>query len=394
MYCKEIIMYNNKTVTALIAAGGSGNRMNSDIPKQFMLIEATPIIAKTLLAFQNDKLTDNIVIVSRPDDIEKIQEIIKTYKIEKVTDIVSGGKTRQLSIINGLNKVTSDIVLIHDAARPFVSQAQIDEVIKSVDKNKAAALGIPISDTLKLSNNGKIVKTIDRNGMYAIQTPQGFDTKLIKAAHENATKNNISVTDDCSVAEAMGIDVFIVNGSARNIKITNPDDIIIANAINRSEDKKMQIGMGYDVHKLCKDRDLILGGVKIDYELGLLGHSDADVLLHAIMDAMLGATALGDIGKHFPDTDEKYKDADSRKLLHHTKSLLNEIGASVNNIDATIIAQAPKLLPYIDAMRKNIADDLNLPLDKVSVKATTTEKLGFCGRGEGIAAEAICLIEM
>ena len=387
-------MYNNKTVTALIAAGGSGNRMNSDIPKQFMLIEATPIIAKTLLAFQNDKLTDNIVIVSRPDDIEKIQEIIKTYKIEKVTDIVSGGKTRQLSIINGLNKVTSDIVLIHDAARPFVSQAQIDEVIKSVDKNKAAALGIPISDTLKLSNNGKIVKTIDRNGMYAIQTPQGFDTKLIKAAHENATKNNISVTDDCSVAEAMGIDVFIVNGSARNIKITNPDDIIIANAINRSEDKKMQIGMGYDVHKLCKDRDLILGGVKIDYELGLLGHSDADVLLHAIMDAMLGATALGDIGKHFPDTDEKYKDADSRKLLHHTKSLLNEIGASVNNIDATIIAQAPKLLPYIDAMRKNIADDLNLPLDKVSVKATTTEKLGFCGRGEGIAAEAICLIEM
>lgn len=386
-------MFNNKSVTALIAAAGSGSRMKSDIPKQFLKIDNLPILIKTLDKFEKNIYVDDIIIVTRECDIQSVINLTKEYGITKLKAVVAGGDTRQASIINGLDNVTCDIVLIHDGARPFVTDTQITEVIKAVDNSKAATLGIPVTDTIKKANSNIITDTIDRSDLYSIQTPQGFDTELIKSAHKRAFEQGLTVTDDCSVVEAMNYPIKIVQGSPTNIKITTPDDLIIAGGITKTEEKKMRIGMGYDVHRLTADRKLILGGVDIPYELGLLGHSDADVLIHAIMDAMLGSVALGDIGKHFPDTDEKWRGADSRALLREVNNLLLEKHAKVINIDATVIAQKPKLEGYIQQMIKNIAEDLGLPIDCISIKATTTEKLGFCGRGEGIAAEAVCCVE-
>ena len=386
-------MFNNKSITALIAAAGSGSRMKSDIPKQFLKVDNLPILIKTLDKFEKNIYVDDIIIVTRECDIQNVINLTKEYSITKLKAVVAGGDTRQASIINGLDNVTCDIVLIHDGARPFVTDSQITEIIKAVDNSKAAALGIPVTDTIKKADGNTITDTIDRSDLYSIQTPQGFDTELIKSAHKRALELGLTVTDDCSVVEAMNCPIKIVQGSPTNIKITTPDDLIIAGGITKTEEKKMRIGMGYDVHRLTADRKLILGGVDIPYELGLLGHSDADVLIHAIMDAMLGSVALGDIGKHFPDTDEKWRGADSRALLRAVNNLLLEKHAKVINIDATVIAQKPKLAGYIPQMIENIAEDLGLPIDCISIKATTTEKLGFCGRGEGIAAEAVCCVE-
>lgn len=387
-------MMKDFKTTALIAAAGSGSRMGANIPKQFIKINNKPILIHTLEVFDTCPYIDHIVVISRKDDIDYIKSLLDENNIKKVSSIVAGGKTRQESVINGLNAVNDDIVLIHDGARPFVNHEQIKALIDEILVSSAASLGIPVTDTLKLSDNKTIVKTVDRANLFGIQTPQGFKTDLIKKAHKYAMDNSLSVTDDCSVCEAMGIDVKIIDGSPLNIKITTPDDLILAKAILAKEEKSMRVGMGYDVHKLVENRKLILGGIEIPYELGLLGHSDADVLLHAIMDALLGAAALGDIGKHFPDTDDKWKGADSKDLLAAVYNLLSKKGAKIINVDATVIAQKPKLASYIPEMVKTVAEILNLSTDAVNIKATTTEKLGFCGRGEGIAAEAICSIEM
>ncbi len=387
-------MMKDLKITALIASAGSGSRMGANIPKQFINIKNKPVLMHTLDVFDTCPEIDDIVIISRTDDIDYIKELLQKYNIKKVSDIVSGGDTRQKSVINGLNRVNGEIVLIHDGARPFVTHKQIRALIDEIKLSSAASLGIPVTDTLKLSNNSTIVKTVDRENLYAIQTPQGFKTDLIKKAHKYALENSLSVTDDCSVCEAMGVDVKIVTGSPLNIKITTPDDLVLAEGILNREEKSMRVGMGYDVHKLVENRKLILGGIEIPYELGLLGHSDADVLLHAIMDALLGAAALGDIGKHFPDTDNKWKGADSKDLFAAVYELITKKGAKIINIDATVIAQRPKLAGYIPEMVKTVAEILNLDIDAVNIKATTTEKLGFCGRGEGIAAEAICSIEI
>lgn len=382
------------SVSVLIAAAGCGSRMKSAVPKQFLTVANIPILALTLIVFEQNRDIDEIVVVTRASDISLVTELAKEYKISKLTHIIEGGKTRQESVTNGLKAVSGEYVLIHDGARPFVTDIQISEVISAARNFGAAALGIPVTDTLKYAEDDFVCSTHDRSKLYSIQTPQAFKTREILKAHETALKNNIAVTDDCSVFEAIGRKIKIVSGSSLNIKITTPEDLILAEAIiNKTEAYKMRIGMGYDVHKLVKDRKLILGGVEVPYELGLLGHSDADVLLHAISDAMLGAMSLGDIGKHFPDTDDKWKGADSRKLLIAVNELLQKKGAAVSNIDATVIAQKPKLAEYIPLMIKNISEDLNIPEDSISIKATTTEKLGFCGRSEGIAAEAVCCVE-
>ncbi len=380
--------------TALIAAAGSGTRMQSDVPKQFLKIDGIPVIAKTLAVFQKSPLIDEIVIIAGKGYKKEIKAISDEYNISKLTAIVSGGDTRQQSVMNGLSAVRGENVLIHDGVRPFITEKMISDVTNALNKYDAAAVGVPVNDTLKSADKDmEIVKTVDRSSLYAIQTPQGFKTEKILKAHTYAKENSLTVTDDCALFEQLKIPVKIVSGSATNIKITTPDDLKISKGLMR-EDKKMRIGQGYDVHILTENRDLIIGGVKIPYSLGLLGHSDADVLVHAIMDSLLGAAALGDIGKHFPDTDEKWKGADSIKLLSAVNDILKEIGATVVNIDATIIAQKPKMAEYIPQMISNISNALGLPENAVSVKATTTEKLGFCGRGEGIAAQAVCIIEI
>lgn len=388
-------LQKHKFTSAIIAAGGSGMRMKTNLSKQFIMLGDKPVLARTLLTFNSATEIDEIIVVTRNADIEYVSELVEMYKVNKVTAVIEGGDTRQKSVYNGLIRSAGELVLIHDGARPFVTAEQINSLAKTLYKNKAAALGIPVSDTLKSVDSDKFITgTVDRSSLYLIQTPQGFQLETILSAHNFAAANNISATDDCALCENLGIDIKVIDGSPTNIKITYPDDLKLASGIisQHMEEKKMRVGIGYDVHKLTENRDLILGGVKIPHTLGLLGHSDADVLIHAIMDALLGAAALGDIGVHFPDTDDKWLGADSVKLLAHVHSLLKEHGASIINIDATIIAQKPKISPHIPEMIEIISKTLFLPKESINIKATTTEKLGFCGREEGIAAEAICSI--
>ena len=284
------------------------------------------------------------------------------------------------------------LVAIHDAARPFVSEQVITDALAEAEAMGAAAPAVAVKDTIKIANDGAVVQTPDRAALFAVQTPQCFCRNLYWKALEAVQGEKVHlVTDDCSLFELAGLPVHLTQGDYANLKITTKEDLPAA-AQNKGENT-MRIGHGYDVHRLVEGRKLIMGGVTIPYEKGLLGHSDADVLLHAVSDALLGAAALGDIGKHFPDTDPRYEGADSLMLLREVGRLLDETGYTVGNIDATVLCQAPKLAPHIPAMRQNIANALGLALDDVSVKATTEEHLGFTGEGLGIAAHAVALIE-
>lgn len=391
---------NNQSikVSAVIAAAGSGSRMSSEMPKQYIRLCGVPIIIRTLSVFEKSPVIDEIIIAARRDDMEYIASLVRDFGITKAAAIIPGGSTRQESVHLALKAAHGETILIHDAVRPFVTNEQISSVVQCAQDFGAAALGVPVVDTLKRVSDNTISETVDRSSLVSIQTPQGFKTSLILSAHEHAEELGLSVTDDCALCEEVGISVKYVHGSRMNMKITTPEDLILAEGILNTAEKKesdtMRVGTGFDVHRLEKNRRLILGGVEIPYTLGLLGHSDADVLLHAIMDAMLGAAALGDIGAHFPDTDPKWKNADSLVLLSEVRRILEKSGAYVTSLDATIIAQSPKLSPYIPEMRTNISSTLGIDESAVSIKATTTEKLGFCGRGEGIAAEACCCITM
>ena len=272
-------------------------------------------------------------------------------------------------------------MLVHDAARPFVTEDVVQEVIRGAFDRGAAVPCVAVKDSLR-ENEGERSRCVDRSRFFAVQTPQGFRKELLDEAYEKACKDGFSGTDDASLVERLGYNVEIVDGDYDNIKITTKEDLPMEN----------RIGTGFDVHRLVEGRKLILGGVEIPYEKGLDGHSDADVLIHALMDALLGAAAMGDIGRHFPDTDDAYKGISSMKLLDRVNNILAENMYSIGNADITVIAQKPKLSPYIEKMRENVADVLGIGKDLINIKATTTEKLGFTGRGEGIAAEAVCSI--
>lgn len=376
-------MYRNKKIAVIIAAAGSGKRMGSGIPKQFLKIEGKTVLVKTALAFSQNQYVDSFFVVTGQEFIEKSEKMLDG--IDKFRGSVVGGKERQDSVYHGLKILPSDIdyVLVHDAARPFISQNIINRVIEKTVEKEAAVVAVPVKDTIKIINTNNTFKnTLIRSDLRGIQTPQGFKKELLLNAYEQAFKEEFYGTDDSSLVERMGVPVYAVDGEYSNIKITTKEDMPM----------ECRIGTGYDVHRFSHNRKLILGGIEVPYELGLDGHSDADVLVHAIMDALLGAAALGDIGRHFPDNDEKYKGISSMKLLEHVENLLYNEGFNIGNIDATIIAQEPKLSPFIDDMKINIAETLKISHNKVNVKATTTERLGFTGRKEGIASEAVCIL--
>ena len=318
----------------------------------------------------------------------------------KPVQIVAGGVTRAESAKNGVLAAHGELVAVHDAARPFVSPAVIAAVLEAAARCGAAAPAVPVKDTIKqaVPGDGKTVpeaclvrSTPDRSTLYAVQTPQCFDrTQYLAALQELDAEKARLVTDDCSLFELTGRSVQLTQGDYANLKITTREDL--PRPVQK-EETRMRIGHGYDVHRLVEGRKLILGGVEIPFEKGLLGHSDADVLVHAIMDALLGAAAMGDIGKLFPDTDPHYEGADSLALLSEVCIRLRSAGFEPGNIDATVIAQAPKLAPHIEAMRRNIAAAAAMDISHVSVKATTEERLGFTGEGLGIAAQAVALIE-
>lgn len=377
-------------VGAIIAAGGISQRM-AGVDKIFAPIGRIPVIAKTCLAFQvNENITD-IVVSVREDRVQEVKCLLEAFGITKARNVVSGGKTRAESVSNALKVLPDcDYVAIHDGARPLVSQKLINDCAQSAFEYGSAVPVIPSTDTLKSISNHMVSGTVDREKVFRVQTPQIFKRDIYESAVYKYSDMNF--TDDCALLEKAGVKVHTCNGAAENIKITVPSDIDYAEFLMRGKNLMLRIGHGYDVHRLQEGRKLIIGGVDIPYEKGLLGHSDADVALHALMDSLLGAAALGDIGKLFPDTDPGYSGANSMKLLERTVETLSLNGYRIINVDITIVAERPKLSPYIEQMKYNISSACSIPVSSVSVKATTEEKLGFTGAGEGISATAVSLI--
>ena len=372
-----------QTVTAILVAAGSSRRMGFD-KLSHRLPGGLTVLQTSLRALEQHPRVNDIVLVAGAN-LKTCRELAAACS--KPCTAVSGGATRAESVRAGLAAATGEIVAIHDAARPFVSESVITAAIEAAEKTGAAAPAVPVKDTIKIADaENRVCSTPDRSSLFAVQTPQCFKRELYHKALAAVTGEKADlVTDDCSLFELAGLPVVLTAGDYANLKITTKEDM--------KGENTMRIGHGYDVHRLVEGRRLILGGVDIPYEKGLLGHSDADVLLHAISDALLGAAALGDIGKHFPDTDPRYEGADSLRLLQEVGRLVNEAGYTVGNIDATILCQAPKLAPHIQTMRANIAGALDVDVNQVSVKATTEEHLGFTGQGEGIAAHAVALLE-
>ncbi len=397
-------------VIAIVPAAGRGMRMGLQGPgKQFALVGDRPVLAHTLTALADAEAVDGIIVVTRKEQISLAQQVVEDYAIGKVVGIIVGGDTRQESVWAGLIQLdpATEIVVVHDGARPLVEPAVIGRVIEAARKHGAAGAAVPVKDTIKVSDEaGFVTSTPPRDRLWAIQTPQAFRYELLKEAHLEAQARGYVGTDDCVLVEELGHPVKLVEGSYRNIKLTTPEDLVIAQALlgaaleERSEEEssnspRPRVGWGYDVHQLVEGRPLILGGVDIPYEKGLLGHSDADVLLHAVMDALLGAMALGDIGQHFPDTDPQWRGANSLELLREVGKILassQSFKPTISHIDCVIIAERPKLAPYIAQMRRNIAAALELNIQQVSIKPTTSEGLGPAGRGEGIIAQAAAVV--
>ena len=382
------------TVMMVAAAGGS-TRMGQ--PKQHILLGEHPVLIRTLMTLQAVAAVDEILLIARAEDIPHFTALAAEAGVTKLRRAVEGGATRQQSVACGLAALPpqADLVGIHDGARPLVTEDAVTAVIEEAAHCGAAAVAVPVKDTLKRTDeDGYITDTPDRANLWRVQTPQVFDRAALCAAMNAAVAAGRDYTDDCQLMETAGHRVKLVTGLDTNLKLTTPEDVRLAQALlhTEKEETPMRIGHGYDVHKLVEERPLILGGVTIPYEKGLLGHSDADVLAHAVMDALLGAAALGDIGKLFPDNDPSYKGADSIALLTRVVARLREEGYTIGNIDATILCQRPKLAPHIPQMRANLAAACDLPAAQVSVKATTEEGLGFTGSGEGIAAHCVCLL--
>ena len=384
-----------KTISAVLVAAGSSTRMGFD--KLSFDLGGETVLHRSIRAFDQCPQIGEIVLVAG-----KNREFLEQQAAacQKPVQVVPGGATRAESAKNGVLAASGEIVAVHDAARPFVSEAVIEAALNAAALCGAAAPAVPVKDTVKTAKRGdgktvpegcSVTETPDRSTLYAVQTPQCFDRAAYLAALDELDEEKARlVTDDCSLFELTGRPVQLTQGDYANLKITTREDL--PRPVQK-EETRMRIGHGYDVHRLVEGRKLILGGVEIPFEKGLLGHSDADVLAHAVMDAVLGAAALGDIGKHFPDTDPAYAGADSLQLAQHVARIMREKGWKIVNIDSTLLCQKPKLAPYIPAMRENLAAAFGMPVDAVSVKATTEEHLGFTGEGLGIAAHAVALIE-
>ena len=373
--------------TMVVLAAGSSKRMGRD--KLMMEVGGVPVLVRSLQAMQNCAAVDELIVVTRTSRLEEIAALRNRYGLTKMTKVVVGGMTRAESSLAGVLAASNRATLIgiHDAARPFVTPQVIWDALEAAYETGAAAPAVPVKDTVKVAADGFVVETPAREKLYAVQTPQCFRTALYRQVLAQVCCD--AVTDDCSAFELAGLPVRLTQGDYANYKITTREDLP---APEKNGGNGMRIGHGYDVHRLVEGRALVLGGVTVPYEKGLLGHSDADVLTHAVMDALLGAAALGDIGKLFPDTDPAYKGADSIALLQEVGRVLARAGWAAGNIDATLLCQAPKLAPHIPAMRENLAAALGISAEDVSVKATTEEKLGFTGSGEGIAAHSVCLL--
>ncbi len=371
-------------IAAILVAAGTGTRFGGPTPKQFSLLAGKPVIrhaAEALLPF--------VQALQPVGDPELIGPALAGLD---VLPAIPGGATRQESVAAGLEALVTqapDGVLVHDAARPFLPADIITALIEALRTHDGAIPAIPVADTLKRVRNGRITETVPRDGLYRAQTPQAFRYQLLRALHR--TSAPAGITDDAALLEAAGHPVAIVAGHDDNIKLTYPED---AMRLNQALSPALvpRIGTGFDVHAMEAGRPLVLCGITVPSELGLAGHSDADVGIHALCDAIYGALAEGDIGRHFPPSEMQWKDADSARFLRHAAERIAARGGTLANADVTLICERPKITPHAPAMIAKLAELLGVDTGRISVKATTTERLGFTGRGEGIAAQAAAMV--
>jgi 2-C-methyl-D-erythritol 2,4-cyclodiphosphate synthase/2-C-methyl-D-erythritol 4-phosphate cytidylyltransferase len=424
-------------VAAVVVAAGRGERLGMP-DKALLPLAGRPMLAWSLAAIEHAATIGSVVVVAGAHTQESIANLVSDAGFRKVSAIVAGGERRQDSVAAGLAALADEIeiVVIHDAARPMAGSDLFDRCVRAAAETGAAIAATPVADTLKRVAARVITGTVDREGLWAAQTPQAFRLAILRQAM--TASGGETVTDDALLCETAGLSVAVVPASSANLKVTHAEDIAVADALLRaretltplppspvepgeggkaplpsqwergwgegflrgwgegsSESRRgegspptIRTGIGYDAHRFAPERRLVLGGVEIPHDQGLAGHSDADVLLHAIADAILGAAALGDIGQHFPPSDERFRDADSQELLRETVRLVREAGWTPANVDATIVAEAPRLAPHVPLMRERIAVCLGIAPEAVGVKATTNEGMGAIGRGEGIAALA------
>ena len=382
-------------IATLIAAAGRGARAERPGPKQYESLAGKTVLARTVEAFTGHPLIDAILVVIHRDDEALYRELASDH--DRLLPPVFGGETRQASVLAGLERLAQtqpmpDQVLIHDGARPFVSQDLITAVCSAIEPDAGAIPVLAISETVKRTDADLIAETVPRSGLHLAQTPQGFDFHAILNAHR-ASADHLDLTDDEAVAARAGLSVRTVCGDRRNIKLTNPDDFRYAQAMI-SNSMETWTGQGFDVHALVPGDHVMLCGVKIPHTRGLKGHSDADAALHALTDALYGALGDGDIGHHFPPSDPNWRGADSAIFLREAVARLEARGGRINNLDVTVICEAPKIGPHREAMRQAIAAIAGIEPRRVSVKGTTSERLGFAGRGEGVAALATATIQL
>jgi 2-C-methyl-D-erythritol 4-phosphate cytidylyltransferase/2-C-methyl-D-erythritol 2,4-cyclodiphosphate synthase len=404
-------------VSVIIAAGGRGRRLGAGVPKQLLDLGGRPMLQWSIDAFLACERVADLVVVVPPEWIDAPPDCLRRARIR----LVAGGERRQDSVANGFAAVpeTTDIVLIHDGARPLVDAAMIEASIDAAAEAGAAIVAVRARDTIKWSSAGMagepecpsaaegrtVERTLERERVFLAQTPQAFRRDVLGAAVALG-QGGVEATDEASLAERAGYSVRLVEGSVRNIKVTTPDDLVIAEALVKAESSgagvqrpgtssgaSFRIGTGYDLHRFVEGRRLILGGVEIPFDRGLSGHSDADALCHAVTDAVLGAASLGDIGEHFPDSDDRWRGASSVRMLEHAVSLADGHGFRVVNVDATIVAERPKLGPHRAALVASLARALDVPASAVSVKAKTNEGMDATGRGEALAVHAVALLQ-
>lgn len=387
------------TVAAIIPAAGSGTRMKLNHPKQYHQIAGAPLLVHTVRAFLHHPSIQRTIVVVPADWVEKTVQMLGDHELDDESlTVIPGGRRRQDSVFAGISQLgeETDIVLVHDGARPLISADLITRCWQAVVKGGAAIAAVPVKDTIKRGDTEQRVSdTVERENLWQAQTPQGAKRTLLLQAYEVA--GDMDVTDESMLLEHANIPVSLVVGEETNFKITRPEDLPLAESLMQKTEHSLRqpqfrIGHGFDAHRLVENRDLVLGGITIDYELGLAGHSDADVLTHALCDAILGALGAGDIGSHFPDTDASFKNIYSINLLEQVIQKVEDEGYRISNADITVVCQKPKLAPYIPAMKEILARACKTDSQVVNLKATTTEKMGFTGRGEGISCHAVALL--
>jgi 2-C-methyl-D-erythritol 4-phosphate cytidylyltransferase/2-C-methyl-D-erythritol 2,4-cyclodiphosphate synthase len=379
-------------VCALVAAAGRGDRFGGAVPKQYVPIGGSMVLSHAVSAFTTHPRIAAVLVAIRPEDRALYDRAVAGLP---VLPPVAGGRSRQESVRFGLEALVErhpEGVLIHDGARPFPDAGMIDRVIDALGRASAVVPCLALRDTIKRAANGAIRATVERSELRRAQTPQGFRFGPILAAHRAAAGG--ALTDDSAVAEAAGLAPLVVEGGEDNLKITTPEDLAAAERLLAARQGEIRVGQGFDVHAFAPGAKLVICGIEVPHDAGLAGHSDADVGLHALTDAVLGAIAAGDIGLHFPPSDPQWRGAASEQFLRHAVERVRLRGGAVANVDVTIICERPRVGPYRAAMIERVAAILGIGADRVSVKATTTDRLGFTGRGEGIAAQAVATVRL